>query len=135
MTHYLALVDRGKLFGLVFPDCPGCTAMAETFDEVVENGVEALREWMTDRVAAGATPPVPRGVAELRADPSLADDFAADPVVASVPLLLDAGRYVKANISLDAGLLEQIDQAAKRRKLTRSAFLASAAREKIAAGR
>ena len=109
--------------------------MAETFDEVVENGVEALREWMTDRVAAGATPPVPRGVAELRADPSLADDFAADPVVASVPLLLDAGRYVKANISLDAGLLEQIDQAAKRRKLTRSAFLASAAREKIAAGR
>ena len=135
MTHYLALVEMGKLFGLIFPDCPGCTAMAETFDEVVENGVAALREWMTDRVAAGATPPVPRGVAELRADPSLADDFAADPVVASVPLLLDAGRFVKANISLDAGLLEQIDQAAKRRKLTRSAFLASAAREKIAAGR
>ena len=135
MTHYLALVEQGKLFGLVFPDCPGCTAMAETFDEVVENGVEALREWMTDWVAAGAAPPVPRGVAELRADPGVTDDLAADPVVASVPLLLDAGRYVKANISLDAGLLEQIDQAAKRRKLTRSAFLASAAREKIAAGR
>ncbi len=135
MTHYLALVEHGKLFGLVVPDCPGCTAMADKFDEVVENGVEALREWMTDRVAAGEAPPVPRGVAELRADPSLAEDFAADPVVASLPLLLDAGRYVKANISLDAGLLEQIDQAAKRRRLTRSAFLASAAREKIAAGR
>ena len=135
MTHYLALVEHGNSFGLVFPDCPGCTAMAETFDEVVENGVEALREWMTDRVAAGAAPPVPRGIAELRADPSLADDFAADPVVSSVPLLLDAGRHVKASISLDVGLLEQIDQAAKRRGLTRSAFLASAAREKIAASR
>lgn len=109
--------------------------MAQTFDDVVENGVEALREWMTDRVAAGFVPPVPRGIAELRADPSLADDFAADPVVSSVPLLLDAGRYVKANISLDAGLLEQIDEAAKLRGLTRSAFRASAAREEIAASR
>ena len=44
MTHYLALVEHGKLFGLVVPDCPGCTAMADKFDEVVENGVEALRE-------------------------------------------------------------------------------------------
>jgi predicted RNase H-like HicB family nuclease len=135
MTYYLALIEHGKTFGLVFPDCPGCVAQADTFDEVMENGVEALREWMADRVSDGFTPPAPRGITELRADASLADDFAADPVVASVPLLLDAGRYVRANISLDAGLLEQIDAAAKLRGLTRSAFLSSAAREKIAAGR
>jgi hypothetical protein len=49
----------------------------------------------------------------------------------SVPLLLDRGRSVKANISLDAGLLETIDEEAKRRGLTRSAFLSSAAVEKI----
>jgi metal-responsive CopG/Arc/MetJ family transcriptional regulator len=48
-----------------------------------------------------------------------------------VPLVLDAGRPVKANLSLDAGLLNAIDEAAKCRGLTRSAFLASAAREKI----
>ena len=45
--------------------------------------------------------------------------------------MLDAGRPVKANLSLDAGLLDPIDEAAERRGLTRSAFLASAAREKI----
>lgn len=135
MTRYLALVEHGRAFGIVFPDCPGCVAMAEGFDEVIENGVAALREWMADRVAAGLAPPAPRGIAELRADPALAEDFAADPVVASVPLLLDAGRYVKANISMDAGLLEQIDAAARLRGLTRSAFLSSAAREKIAAER
>jgi hypothetical protein len=38
---------------------------------------------------------------------------------------------VKADLSLDAGLLSAIDEAAERRGLTRSAFLASAAREKI----
>ena len=48
-----------------------------------------------------------------------------------VPLLLDKARAVTANISIDAGLLESIDAEAKRRGLTRSAFLASAARDKI----
>jgi metal-responsive CopG/Arc/MetJ family transcriptional regulator len=45
--------------------------------------------------------------------------------------VFDAGRPVKANLSLDAGLLNAIDKAAARHGLTRSAFLASAAREKI----
>ena len=41
------------------------------------------------------------------------------------------GRSVKANISLDRGLLDAIDAAAKRVGVTRSGFLASAARDKI----
>ena len=48
-----------------------------------------------------------------------------------MPLLLDSGRAVRANLSLDAGLLDAIDKAAKAHGLTRSAFLASVAREKI----
>jgi hypothetical protein len=51
--------------------------------------------------------------------------------LAFVPLLLDAGRPAKANLSIDGGLLSAIDEAAKAHGLTRSAFLASAAREKI----
>jgi HicB_like antitoxin of bacterial toxin-antitoxin system len=51
-----------------------------------------------------------------------------------IPLLLDSGRTVRANISLDAALLEAIDGAAKQRGLSRSAFLASAARDKIMNG-
>jgi Ribbon-helix-helix protein, copG family len=48
-----------------------------------------------------------------------------------IPLVLDKGRHVKASISLDAGLLEAIDEEAKRRGLTRSAFLVGAAIDKI----
>ena len=51
-----------------------------------------------------------------------------------MPLLLDAGRPAKANLSVDAGLLQVIDEAAEAHGLTRSAFVASAAREKIARG-
>lgn len=53
-------------------------------------------------------------------------------MLASVPLIVDAGRTVRINLSLDAGTVEAIDEAANARGLTRSAFLASAAREKIA---
>jgi metal-responsive CopG/Arc/MetJ family transcriptional regulator len=51
-----------------------------------------------------------------------------------VPRLLDAERPAKANLSIDAGLLAAIDEAATARGLTRSAFLATAAREKIESG-
>ena len=50
-----------------------------------------------------------------------------------IPVLVDKARTVKANISLDAGLLEAIDEAAQLRGLTRSAFLSSAATAKIVA--
>jgi hypothetical protein len=48
-------------------------------------------------------------------------------VLAIVPLVLDAGRPVKATSRWTLA----IDEAAAARGLTRSAFLASAAREKI----
>ena len=51
-----------------------------------------------------------------------------------IPLLLDRGRLVRANVSLDAGLLDQIDAEAKRRGVTRSAILISAAVDKITSG-
>ncbi len=41
------------------------------------------------------------------------------------------GTQVKANISLDRGLLRAIDDTAKGRKMTRSAFLAALARREI----
>jgi metal-responsive CopG/Arc/MetJ family transcriptional regulator len=49
-----------------------------------------------------------------------------------VPLILNDTRVVSANISLERGVLKAIDEAAKRRKLTRSAFLAMAAKQELA---
>ena len=133
MTRYVGWLDgTAGAYGVSFPDCPGCTAMGATSDEAVENATAALREWMGDRVAAGLDVVRARSADEVLADPDLAVEM-QDGLLVSVPLLLDAGRSVRANVSLDAALLQQIDQAARRRGLTRSAFLASAARDKIAA--
>ena len=62
-------------------------------------------------------------------------DVAAGEAAVLIAVLIDEGRTMRANLTFDAGLLGAIDAAAKERGLTRSAFLASAAREKIAARR
>ena len=48
-----------------------------------------------------------------------------------MPLIESTSRVVRANISLDKGTLDAIDAAASARGLTRSAFLAEAARREI----
>jgi predicted RNase H-like HicB family nuclease len=135
MAQYLALVDgRAGAYGVTVPDLPGCTSGGKTTDEALRNAVEAVRLWAEDAIADGEELRPPRAAEAVRADPEVAAAIAAGAALAIVPLLLDAGRPAKANLSIDAGLLGAIDEAAKARGLTRSAFLASAAREKIESG-
>ncbi len=130
--RYIALVDgKAIAYGVVVPDLPGGTSAGSTTDEALRNAVEAVRLWIEDAIDDGEQLPPPRSVEALRADPEIASALADGAALAVVPLLLDAGRPVRANLSLDAGLLDAIDEAAKAHGLTRSAFLASAAREKI----
>ena len=127
--RYVALVDGSTgAYGVVVPDLPGCTSAGLTTDEALRNAVEAVRLWVEDAIDDGEALPPPRSVEALRADPEIAAALAAGAVLGMVPLVLDAGRAVRANLSLDAGLLDAIDEAAKAHGLTRSAFLASAAR-------
>jgi predicted RNase H-like HicB family nuclease len=131
MARYIALIDgEPGAFGVVFPDCPGCTAMGATLDEALAAAGEALADWTGD-VRAEKDLPEPRSVTELRADPDIRAALAEGAALAVVPLILEAGRPARANLSLDAGLLAAIDEAAAARGVTRSAFLASAARDKI----
>ena len=130
--RYIAIVDgKAGAYGVVVPDLPGCTSAGSTTDAALRNAVDAVRLWVEDAIDDGEALPPPRSVEELCADPEIAAALAEGAALAVVPLLLDAGRAVRANLSLDAGLLDAIDEAAKAHGLTRSAFLASAAREKI----
>jgi len=130
-TRYIALLDgkRGA-YGVAFPDLPGCTAMGRTMDEVLRNAAEAVAEWAG--LGHGPLPPRARSLEMLLKDSEVKDALSEGASLVVVPLIRDANRPAKANISLDAGLLEAIDDAARAHGLTRSAFLATAAREKIA---
>ena len=133
MKRYFALLDGAPgAYGIAFPDCPGCTAMGVDENEAYANALAALGEWIHDAMATGEFPE-PLTIEALRRDPDVVAALAEGAVFVAVPLVIESGRSVKANISLDQGLLDAIDAAAKRSGLTRSAFLSSAAREKIAA--
>ena len=132
MSRYIALVDgkRGA-YGVVIPDLPGCYAMGKTIDAALREAAAAAVAWATVARADGHKIPTPRSAEAVRSDPGVAAALAADSFLAVVPLVLDSGRPAKANLSLDAGLLKAIDDAATAKGLTRSAFIASAARDKI----
>lgn len=78
-----------------------------------------------------AAMPKPRAIEQIVADPDIAAELAAGAFLISVPFTANDARLVTANISMERGMLKTIDMAAVRRKLTRSVFLAQAARNEI----
>jgi predicted RNase H-like HicB family nuclease len=132
MTHYVAVIESSRdAVGAWFPDVPGCVTAAGSEAVTITQAAEALRLWAEDALDGGETLPAPRSLEALKSDPDVMESMSRGAAFVFIPLLVDSGRPARANISLDRNLLDAIDQAAKIRGLTRSAFLASAAREKI----
>lgn len=132
MARYVVLVDgKPGAYGIVVPDLPDCTSGAANMDDALTNASEAIRLWAEDALAEGEKLPKPRTAEQIRKDKNVSEALASGAALAVVPLIMDSGRPAKANLSLDSGLLSAIDEAAAARGLTRSSFLASAAREKI----
>ena len=132
-TRYVALLDgTAGAYGVVVPDLPGCAAMGKTVEQALRNAVAAVRDWVEDAVTDGDAVPRPRTADRVRSDPDVAAALAEGAAIMIVPLIRETGRPAKANLSIDEGLLTSIDEAAAARGMTRSAFIASAAREKIA---
>lgn len=132
MARYIALIDGKKgAYGVVIPDLPGCNAMGKTVDAALLSAAGAARAWAEDALADGEKLPLPSSIDSIRRRSDVIEALNEGAALAVVPLVLDSSRPARANLSLDAGLLEAIDEAAKAKGLTRSAFIASAAREKI----
>lgn len=130
MTHYVGILDGvDDVWGIRIPDLPGCHGGGVNPEEAIADATSAVREWAEARLAKHASLPEARTVADLLRAGEI--DSAAGESAVMIPVLIDSGRPVRANLSLDAGLLAAIDAEASRRGLTRSAFIASAAREKI----
>jgi predicted RNase H-like HicB family nuclease len=134
MTYYVGIIDGSEnVWGVRIPDCPGAYGAGATPDAAVTSAIEGLRAWAEAALKDGEALPRPRSTAEILADREVAPKAEDAEAAVMIPLLLDAGRTVRANLTFDAGLLEAIDGEAARRGVSRSAFLASAAREKIMA--
>jgi predicted RNase H-like HicB family nuclease len=100
----------------------------DTVDAALANAADALRDWTELTEEKGDPLPAPRILEALREEPDVIEALAAGASLAAVPLVRETGKPVKANLSLDAGLLAAIDAEARRRQLTRSAFVELIAR-------
>ena len=111
-------------YGVHFPDLPGCFSAADDLNDVVPNAVEAMELWLEDQ-----SEPAASDIARIRE--LAAEDLAEGAFLVAVPRVTTAGKLTRVNLSLDMGTLAAIDAAASARKLTRSGFLAEAARNEI----
>ena len=116
MARYPALIDGEKgAYGVTFPDLPGIVAMGASVDEVLVNAEEALRDHVIEAEKAGdaVTPPTPMERVTTPAGCTLV----------SVPFIPVSGRRVRASLTLDEGVAAFIDGEARRRNMTRTAFV------------
>lgn len=132
--RYVALIDGSAgAYGVTLPDLPGCTAMGATVEEALAAAVEAMRDWADVVEEDGRAVPAPRAADTLRTDPEVAEALAEGAMLASIALVRHSGRPVKANLSLDSGVLAVLDAEARRNGLTRSAMVEAMTR-RLAAG-
>jgi hypothetical protein len=123
--YYVGILDGGgDVWGVRIPDVPGCHGGGATPEAAIEDAISALRDWDLPLRA-------PRGTQDIMSDPEAAFVASAGETLVMIPYVADLGRPVRANISLDAGELIAIDAEAERRGLTRSAYMVSAAINRI----
>jgi predicted RNase H-like HicB family nuclease len=131
MRRYFALVEKetDSAFGIRFPDLPAVFSAADEERDILANAVEALQlyfEDMNERPAASSYEAV-------IARDDVREALAAGAYLISVPLIENDTEVIRANVTFERGLLKTIDSAAKARGLSRSAFLAVAARHEMEA--
>ena len=124
--HYVAVIDKDpdSAYGVRFPEVPGCFSAADTFEDIVPSAIEALSLFFED-----TEPLPPRGLERVREQ--VADDIAGGAVLMMIPYVRDRKRVVRVNLSLEKGFLDTLDEAARMRGMTRSAFVEKAATREI----
>ncbi|MBF0294144.1 MAG: type II toxin-antitoxin system HicB family antitoxin [Magnetococcales bacterium] len=127
MTYPIAIEpgDREHAFGVVVPDLPGCFSAADSMDQVMESAREAILLHMEGMVAEGIAFPAMQPLENHMANPDFNGWIWA---MIEVDDIRDANQTIRVNVTLPKGLLSRIDTYASSRHLTRSGFLADAAR-------
>ena len=128
MATYIALIrkKRDTAFGVDFPDFPGCITAGETLDEALRNAREALGLHIQGLNEDGDRIPEPSSLEAV-----LRESTNRDAVPCLVQFPRAKGKAVRINITVEENLLEEIDDTAASVGISRSAFIAEAARDKL----
>lgn len=129
MRPYIALIHKEAKsdYGVSFPDLPGCISAGKTLDEARAMAAEALALHLEGLVEDGEAIPEPSTIEAVMAHRENRDAVA---VLVDAPKV--ASRAMRINITLPADVLEEIDRYAEEEGLSRSGFLARAAKREMA---
>ena len=129
MLHYVALIHKetGSDYGVSFPDFPGVATAGRSLDEARAMAEEALAFHVEGMLADGQDIPRPSAV-----DAVMSDSANRDGIVTLISLTPSTKRAVRLNITLPEDVLAEIDRYAASHGLSRSGFLAQAAKRAIA---
>ncbi len=130
MEKYVAVLRKtpSSDFGVEFLDLPGCFSAGSTLEEAKAMASEALRlhlDGLEEDELAVPQPSDLDAVEQLLRD-KRGDDFYALVEVEAEPV---EQRVVRVNITIEEKLLRDIDAAAAAEGMSRSGFLAEAARK------
>ena len=117
--------EKDSAFGVTIPDIPGCFTAGDTLEEAVANIQEAVELYFEGE---DLDIPEPSSVEKLAADPIFEGGYW---FIVDIDFSFHAPKVKRVNITLKQSDLTMIDQFAKQNKLTRSAFLAMAARKVV----
>ena len=126
MSQYIALIHKeaDSHFGVSFPDFPGVATAGTTLDDARSMAEEALAFHIEGLVQDGEA--IPEG--------SSLDDVMSNPdnrsgVAILIAAKTEAAKVIRVNVTLPGDILEQIDKYAEAHGLSRSGFLAQAAKK------
>ena len=128
MNMFWAVIHKesGSVFGISFPDFPGCVAGGDSAEAAVAAGREALAGHVETMLDEGEVLPEPCALDDLLADPDW-NDGAFVQVEGPRP----KGKHVRVQVTIDEHLLADIDCAAAQEGTSRSGYLSSAATYKM----
>lgn len=128
MRYYTAIVhqDGDSAFGLTFPDLPGAFAAADDWASIPDAATDALDLWFEDQPDV-----TPASLDEIRQRVDVRAEIVDGGVLMPIPYIAADTAVDRVNITIERGLLRAIDETARARKMTRSSFLASAARREL----
>ena len=128
MRYYIALLhkDPKSDYGVSFPDLPGCVTAGRTLDEARVMATDALAQHLQGMIEDGDAVPEPSSLEMVMADPGNRDGVVT--LIAAPPT---DGPGIRVNVVLPENLLTEIDRHVESHGLTRSGFLAEAAKRAI----
>ncbi|MDB5964160.1 MAG: hypothetical protein JWQ72_660 [Polaromonas sp.] len=128
MRQYIGLIhkDAASDYGVSFPDLPGCVTAGKSLEEARVMAQEALTLHVVGMIEDGEAVPAPSTLDEIMANRENEGSIA---VLALAPAV--APKAVRVNVTMPDDLLGKVDRYADAHGLSRSGFLAQAAKRAL----